>query len=241
MYLTRRLFLATLALALAAPAPAGEEQKPLRILFIGNSYTYVNDLPKMLAALAEAGKQRPVVSARETPGGCSLEKHWKDGKALKKIQAGPWDYIVLQEHSLRPLTDRPKMFEYAAKLEAEIKQHKAKTLLYQTWARQNTPERQPELSKAYLDLGKQLGARVVPVGMAWEQALKEDPKRALHSKDKSHPSPAGTYLAACVFYATLYGKSPEGLPGRVAGLDDTEARRLQAAAWQTVRALAVGK
>src|SRR5262245_48624949 len=179
MRLFYRLLLTAVVLLSATPTPAQDEQKPLRVLFIGNSYTYVNDLPKMVAALASAGKQRPIQHDRETPGGCTLEKHWKDGKALKKIQAGPWDYIVMQEHSLRPLTDRPRMFEYAAKLNAEIGKQKAHTLLYQTWARQNTPEKQPELSKAYLDLGKELRARVAPVGMAWERALKEDPKLTL--------------------------------------------------------------
>src|ERR1043166_6791316 len=96
--------LTALALLLtAAPTPAGGGPKEVRVLFIGNSYTYVNDLPKMIAALARAGKQPPLVYERETPGGCTLEKHWKDGKAARKIAAGKWDYVVLQEHSLRPL------------------------------------------------------------------------------------------------------------------------------------------
>jgi hypothetical protein len=229
---------ATLVLCGAAlPAAARDEPKPIRILFIGNSYTYVNDLPKMIAELANAGKQRPLEHDRETPGGCSLEKHWKDEKALKKIQAGPWDYVVLQEHSMRPLTDRQLMFEYGGKLDAEIRKRNAKTLLYQTWARQDTPEKQPELSKAYLDLGKELKADVVPAGMAWERALKEDPKLVLHNPDKSHPSRAGTYLTACVFYAVLYGKSPEGLPGAIGGLSDEDARKLQVIAWKTVQEL----
>src|SRR5947207_963512 len=184
---TRRSALAVFALALAVmPVRAADEPKPVRVLFIGNSYTYVNDLPKMIAELARAGKQRPLEHDRETPGGCSLEKHWKDGKAVKKIEAGKWDFVVLQEHSLRPLDNRPLMFEYAVKLDSEVKKQNAKTLLYQTWARQNTPGRQAELSKAYLDLGKELKAGVVPVGMAWEQALKDDPGLALHSADKSH-------------------------------------------------------
>jgi hypothetical protein len=242
MSLSRRLFLAALALVTAvAPAFPGEGPKPVRVLFIGNSYTYYNDLPGMLAALARAGKQPPLVHERETPGGYTLEKHWMDGKALKKLAAGKWDYVVLQEQSLRPLRDRARMFEYAHKLDDEIKRHGARTLLYQTWARQDAPEKQPELSRAHLDLGKELKARVVPVGMAWEWALKEAPKLALHVADKSHPSKAGTYLAACVFYATLYGKSPEGLPGDIGGLPDAEARRLQAVAWKTVRELAEKK
>src|SRR3954451_24319307 len=100
MRVASRLLLGTLVLAAAAGrASAQGDPQPVRVLFIGNSSTYVNDLPRMVAALAQAGKQRPLVHERETPGGCSFEKHWKDGKALKKIDAGPWDYVVLQENS----------------------------------------------------------------------------------------------------------------------------------------------
>jgi hypothetical protein len=241
MRLLRRLLPAVLVLFVAAPAAARDEPKPVRVLFIGNSYTYVNDLPKMVAELAKAGKQRPLEHDRETPGGCTLEKHWKDGKAIAKITGASWDYVVLQEQSMRPLTDRPLMFDFAIKLDGEVRKKNARTLLYQTWARQDTPEKQGELSQAYLNLGKELKAGVVPVGMAWERALKEEPKLVLHSADKSHPSKAGTYLAACVFYGVIYGKSPEGLPGAIGGLPDEEARKLQVIAWKTVQELAEKK
>ena len=235
MLLNRRLFLTLALLLFARPSQADDDAKPIRVLFIGNSYTFVNDLPAMIAELAKAGHQRPFEHSQETPGGCSFEKHWQDGKAVAKIAGGGWDMVVLQEQSQRPLTDRARMFEFARKLDGEIQKQKAKTLLYQTWARQDAPEKQAELSKAYLDLGKELQARVAPVGMAWEKALKEQPTLVLHSADKSHPSKAGTYLAACVFYAVLYGKSPEGLPGKIGGLSDEEAKKLQTIAWETVQ------
>src|SRR5436190_1748641 len=87
-----------------APPGAGAQgdPQPIRVLFIGNSYTYVNDLPRMVAALAQAGKQRPLVHERETPGGYSFEKHWMDGRAVAKITGAKWDHVVLQEQSLRP-------------------------------------------------------------------------------------------------------------------------------------------
>lgn len=222
------------------PSP-GQAEEPVRILWIGNSYTYVNDLPKMVAELAKAGGQSPVVHERETPGGCSLQKHWKDGKALAKIQARKWDYVVLQDHSLGPIQNPAELADFAKKFDAEVKKQGGKTLLYLTWARANAPENQEKLSKAYLDLGREMSTQVAPVGMAWEKALAADKGRVLHQPDKSHPSAAGTYLAACVFYATLFGKSPEGLSGKMGGLADDEARKLQAIAWQVVQDLAAKK
>jgi hypothetical protein len=80
------------------------------------------------------------------------------------------------------------------------------------------------------------------VGIAWQQALAADFKFSLYAPDGSHPSPEGSYLAACVFYATLLGKSPEGLPAQVkkgrqvlVKLDPAIARRLQTIAWKTVK------
>jgi hypothetical protein len=215
---------------------ATETKPEIRILFIGNSFTYVNDLPRMVAELAEAGRQRPLHCESETPGGCTLEKHWQDRKAVSRIQSGHWDFVVLQDQSEAPLRRREAMIEYGKKFDAEIKQQRAKTILYETWALQNQPEQQAAISNAYAGLARELNARLAPVGNAWQTALRSDPKLVLHAMDQKHPSATGTYLAACVFYATIFGKSPEGLPGRIGGLTDGEARRLQAIAWKSVQA-----
>ena len=204
------------------------------MLFIGNSFTYVNDLPKMVAELAKAGNQRPIHFMQVTPGGCTLEKHWKDGKALAAIQSRKWDFVVLQEQSRGPLLNKDSMFDFGKKLDAEISKQGAKTLLYMTWAYQDKPDDQKSISEAYLGLSKEINAEVVPVGLAWERAILADKDRTLHQKDKRHPSSTGSYLAACVFYATIYGKSPDGLPGRIGKLTDEEARPLQGIAWKIV-------
>ncbi len=239
-HVTRLGVLAVFAsLGLFAVAARPREDKPadeVQVLFIGNSLTYVNDLPKMVAELARAGKQRPLKYERETPGGCTLEKHWKDGKALAKIQSRKWDFVVLQDQSQAPLVKLDSMFDHAKKFDAEIKKQGAKTLLYMTWALRNKPDDQPAISKAYLDLSRDLKAELAPVGNAWEAAIKADGKLVLHEKDQKHPSPTGTCLAACVFYATIYGKSPEGLPGGIGKLTDDAARPLQVVAWKAVQA-----
>jgi hypothetical protein len=208
-----------------------------RCLFIGNSYTYYNDLPQMIADLARAGGQQTFQFEMETPGGRTLEKHWKDGKAGGKIAAGHWQFVVLQEQSLRPLKDPQLMFDYATKLQGEISKQQARTILYQSWARKGRIADQAEINRAFQMLGRELKVDVAPVGTAWALALKENPKWALHAEDGSHPTKTGTYLAACVFYSTLYGKSPEGLPGKPGDVSDTEAKRLQAIAWEAVRQL----
>lgn len=225
-------------LGLFAPAAQpqdGQSKDEIHVLFIGNSLTFGNDLPKMIAELVKASKQPSLRHERETPGGCTFEKHCNDGKALAKIQSRKWDYVILQDHSQGPLAKRDSMFDYGKKLDAEIKKQGAKTILYMTWALQNKPEDQAAISKAYLDLAAELKCQVAPVGNAWEAALNADKKLVLHTNDKKHPTATGTYLAACVFYATIYGRSPEGLPGSIGKLTDEEARPLQVIAWKAVQ------
>lgn len=209
-----------------------------RILFIGNSYTYCNELPTMLAQLAAAGG-KDVEVHQVTAGGVTLEWHAQNEATLAAL-CEAWDFVVLQEHSIRPIQDTPKMAMAVAALQAVIASTGAQTVLYMTWARQHFPEMQAGLARVYAEIAREIGARVAPVGLAWEAALAADPSLALHTEDKSHPTPIGSYLTACVFYATFFGESPVGLPATLttAGgevlveIPEAQARLVQSVAWE---------
>lgn len=239
MRLNRHALAVLLVAGTAAAAGAADRGQPLHVLFVGNSYTFANDLPGLLVKLSAAGRQRRVVTAMEAPGGCTLEQHVREGRAGKLIASKPWDYVVLQEQSMIPVVAPERMLEWGPKLDAAVHDRGARTLLFQTWARAGQPDMQPPLVAAYDDLaracnaarGGEGGVTVVPVGQAWQRALAGAPPPALHVEDGSHPTAAGTYLAACTFYAVIHGRTPVGLPVRLDGLDDPTARRLQEAAW----------
>ena len=107
-------------------------------------------------------------------------------------------------------------------------------MLFMTWAYTDRPEMTPQLDEAYSRLGKELDAEVAPVGLAFERVTRERPSLKLRTDDKRHPSLAGTYLAACVFYAALQDRSPEGIDYS-AGLEPEVASYLQKAAWEVVQ------
>jgi len=208
------------------PAPLNERpaSRKIRILFIGNSYTYVNNLPVLVAALAESAHESLETEMIVAPG-ATLKQHWEDKKAVETMRRSHWDYVVLQEQSTLglvpqggPPINNPKTFhEYARLFDAEIKLAGARTIFLLTWARQNLPDTQPLLTNAYVSIAKELHAILTPVGIAWQNAIKKNPSLALHQRDLSHPTPAGSYLAACVLYSTLYRKSAAGLPGLIVG------------------------
>jgi hypothetical protein len=94
----------------------------------------------------------------------------------------------------------------------------------------------PRRHGLFPDIGRELGAAVVPVGLAWRRFLRAHGHLALHDRDQSHPTLAGSYLAACVFLAVLFGESPVGVAAEVAGLSGKDLALLQQAAWQACQA-----
>jgi hypothetical protein len=242
----RHRLLALVLAFTAASCRAAEPDAPLHVLFVGNSYTSCNDLPGLLERLAAAGRRRRISTAIEARDGGTLEAHVRDGRAGKRIASQAWDYVVLQEQSMLPVVAVERMLEWGPRLDEAVRERGARTLLFQTWARAGKPDMQPPLVAAYDDLARACnaargaagGVTVVPVGQAWQRALAADRPPALHVADGSHPTPAGTYLAACTFYSVILGASPVGLPGEPGGLDEATARPLQQAAWEAVEARA---
>lgn len=200
------------------------------ILFIGNSLTYYNDLPNLVAALAAAGGEGQLEAERVVVGGADLEKHWTDGKALQRIQARPWTWVVLQEQSTATYKKADVFDTYARRFLAAITASGAKPVLYMTWARRDEVAQQDAISTAYRTLAAESGALLVPAGEAFRAWRATRGEEALF-RDNRHPTPLGSYLAACCFYGVLFGRDPAGLPGDAASLDAAGAAELQRLAW----------
>ena len=210
----------------------------LKVLFIGNSFTARNDLPGLIARLA-AARDHSLAHRLISAGGASLRTHWNAGEALQAIRDGHYDHVVLQEQSTLPVKNAKRMHENVRLFDRAIKAAGAKTVLYMTWARQHAPESQQTITDAYTAIGRELAATVAPVGTAWQRFLAKYDQPALHDKDQSHPTLAGSYLAACVFLAVLYEERPVGILGEVDGLSEKDLALLQKVAWQTCSSTAL--
>ena len=211
----------------------------MRVLFIGNSHTFANGLPyqvrEMVDAAAGRGKCQAWMCAA---GGQSLAWHAEEPGTLVNLACNRWDFVALQQQT-HPFAGYAQLAADYAGLEPHIRRSGAAPLLFVTWKHRGAPERdQDELDAAFGRLSAETGAHLVPVGAAWRRARREHPAIELYAPDGAHASPAGTYLAACLFFRILTGKSPEGLPARiVAGgtvLADLVAE--QAAALQIIAA-----
>jgi hypothetical protein len=239
--------------ASAAPStPHTASANALRVLFVGNSYTYANGLPRMVQRLAAgAGAKRPLFPKMLAPGGFSFARHFKAQMLGRALKDGRWDFVVLQEQSQLPSFSRQQcardMYPFARKLHAQARKAGATSLFFLTWGRQagdkdnsrlhpnDTFEAmQKRLNEGYGEIARELQTPLVPVGPAWQAALAQRPDLDLWVADGSHPSRSGTYLAACMFLRAFYGEQAKvvGNPF-VANLDPGLAKFLQGVAVST--------
>jgi hypothetical protein len=210
-----------------------------RVLFLGNSYTYVNDLPTVFRDLARAGGQN-VETSMVANGGETLADHAASPASVNAISGSRWQFVVLQEQSEIPSLEADRqgqMYPAARTLVGIVRAAGAMPILFQTWAhRDGWPDyrldygaMQIAIDQGYGAIGAELGVTVAPAGQAWQTVLREDPAIALWQDDGSHPSAAGTYLAACVLYTRIFGATPVGISASE-GLSPDIARILQVAA-----------
>jgi hypothetical protein len=243
--LPRALPTALLLAALLAAAPArhlAAEPRALRVLFVGNSLTYVNELPILFAAMAgAAGEVTPVCRGIVGPG-YSLQDHWEQGAALEAIEQGGWDYVVLQQGPSGSSEGRMILLRYSRKFVPAIRKAGAIPAFFMVWPTVTRWRDFGEVSDSYRFAAKDSDGLLVPVGEAWRDARREDPDVPLYRPDEMHPTPTGTYLAALVFVGDLYGRSPVGLPSSLAlpngdrvDIPPDRAKILQQAAAEALR------
>lgn len=200
-----------------------------KVLFIGNSYTYANNLPQMLADIA-LSKSDTVLFDSNTPGGYTFFSHCNNVTTLQKIRSQKWDVVILQgqsqEPSLNPSAVMSQTYPFAKQLSDSIRANNACTeiMFYMTWGRKNSdmsncPTYSPSctyngmqarLRESYMLFKDSFMTSVAPIGVAWKTFRNNYPLVDLYSPDESHPSVHGTYLAACVFYSSIFKKSTIG-------------------------------
>lgn len=209
-----------------------------KILFVGNSHTYTNDLPGMFFEMAQAGGHGVDVYDL-TEGSYTLQRFSDPEDELGEIltdalQSEPWDFVVLQENTNAAVAFNAKkdMYPYARKLDEMIKAAGGQTAFLMTWA----PEEgagafsremvQGQLAAGYRTIAEELDALLIPGGEVFAKALEQDEELQLWGEDGQHPSVEGTYLAACTAYALLFQETPVGNP-YLADLDQDKAQELQ--------------
>ena len=175
--------------------------KSLRILFIGNSHTYYNDMPLLVKRRAENAGYDCRVAMLAHPG-WYLAQHAEWPEARFNILYGGYDYVVLQEHA-HPFGPVETYHEGAAALNDLIRKAGSVPVLYATWSEKAKPEMQAVMNEAHETVAKEIGALLAPVGENWLQYKENHPDLELYAGDGEHASAAGSDFAASVIWETI--------------------------------------
>lgn len=199
------------------------------VLFIGNSYTEVNNLPQMVYNIARSMGDNMTYSSN-TPGGCTFQQHCIN-QSMQMICQGGWDVVVLQEQSQYPSFPQnqveAEVFPYAEQLVDSIYAHNpcAEPMFYMTWGRRDGDQQNAQyfpvlgtyegmdsmLCLRYTYMAEANDASLCPVGRVWRYLRRNNPDIELYASDGSHPSMAGTYAAACAFYTLIFHRDPTAI------------------------------
>ncbi|MBR1550652.1 MAG: T9SS type A sorting domain-containing protein [Bacteroidales bacterium] len=229
----------------------GRGQESVHVLFVGNSYTEVNNLPRMVQQVA-ASMGETVVAESNTPGGCNFQQHCSN-QSMELIRRGGWDFVVLQEQSQLPSFPQgqveTEVFPYAQRLVDSVYRHSpcAEPMFYMTWGHKNGDSRNAPyfpvlgtyegmdsmLCMRYMYMAEANDASLCPVGRVWRFLRVNHPEVELYQADDSHPTVAGSYAAACAFYTMFFYRDPDSILFD-AGLEASVAQTVRAAVHSVV-------
>lgn len=204
-----------LLLVLSAPLKA-QDTTAIRVLFVGNSFTYFYNLPQVVMAMAHS-QEVNLETRQSTVGGSNLEQHWKSERGTltrELLETQVWDYVVFNNHSLSALETPESFLEYGQKFAELVREKGAEPVFMVTWAYKSNPLMQPRITSMHEQLARATNAALVPVGPIFAEARKWRPDLELFFDDK-HPSANGTYLLGLSFYKYFTGQSTLDIPPRL--------------------------
>ncbi|MGH7567291.1 MAG: hypothetical protein ACREK2_10720 [Gemmatimonadota bacterium] len=190
------------------------------VLFVGNSLTYFNDMPEIVAAISLGADDDPPLRVGMVAfGGFSLEDHWNEGEALEAIDAGGWDVVVLQQGPSTLPASRANLVEWASRFAERIRAAGAEPALLGVWPTDGTEAGYDATLASYAAAAEAVDGILIPAGEAWRAALARDPALTLTIVDGFHPSLLGSVIAAHSAWHAVTGRSPIGLPREIESPD----------------------
>ena len=195
-----------------SPDPAPDPSATVRILFVGNSLTYVNDLPFMVKAFADSAGLAGVQVAQVAKPDYALEDHWSDGQARRVISAGGWHWVVLQQGPSAVLANRANLREWVATFSTLIRSEGGEPALYQVWPQLVNFSDFDASAESYRLAAADVNGLLLAAGNAWRAAWTRDAATPLYSNDGLHPSIQGSYAAALTVFGGIFHRSVAGLP-----------------------------
>jgi len=187
-----------------------DEEKPIKVLIIGNDTLHINDVPNMLREVANMSKSwRPLEVTCLAKEDYSLAQHLQEKDAEALIKEQRWDFVVLQDRWLQPLQDPSGMLDSVRTLSKAARDRGSRVVLFVPWADSGENERQEVLSAVSRKLAERLSIDVAPAGDVLFAVSNKHKEIQPYVADKHHVSSIGAWLAAAALYSVLTNQKPK--------------------------------
>jgi hypothetical protein len=223
------------------PSPKQLPDGGHHVLFIGNSLTFSNDLPELVADLAASVGDTVRVSSVAQANFAVIDHALGLSNAVDVIKSQQWDMVVLQQGPTTVGVNRDTLIIATRMLDPFVKAQGGVTAQLMTWPQSTQPQLFPAvLASSQAAANSVANGVLIPAGEAWRVALEQNPSLQLYGGDGYHPAPLGTYLAALVIYEKLTHHDARLLPGVAVvfgsplAADEATLRFLQRVAHETV-------
>lgn len=203
----RNLYLVFFFLIFYSATPGGKaSRKEVKILFVGNSLTYVNDLPALIKEIAKQDGITVSYTSFLYPD-YSLEDHWNEGKVKAEIEKEAYDFVLAQQGPSALRESQVLLIDYASRFSEVCKKNNSKLALYMVWPSKARSFDLDNVINSYTKAAQHTRSILCPAGLAWKNAWAVDSLLALYSPDNFHPSLSGSVLAALTIYGCLENKN----------------------------------
>jgi len=182
-----------------------QSQKKVKILFLGNSLTYSNNVPELMKQIASSDSVELSYRSICFPN-YALIDHWSDGNAQKEIQSGKYDFVIVQQGPSSQEEGRTYLVEWGLKFDSLCDKHHAKLVSYMVWPSKDRSQDFQGVYDSYKLLADSAKAIFSPAGQAWQLLWEENPEFKLYGDDNFHPNYRGSMLAALVLYGSVMKK-----------------------------------
>jgi len=186
----------------------------MKVLFVGNSHTFFNDMPQMLSVFGKA-RGMDIFVVQNTSGGRGLDWQANQFDVRFNVLFGGYDYIVMQ-HIAHPFGGEEELLQSAGNLMQYVSRSDAAPIAFLPWSEENNPQGQAFLNEAHNALVKaHPSIKIAPIGLVWDKVRNENPEIQLYYSDGEHAAPHGSWLIAATIFRTITGETAAGLPSVV--------------------------
>ncbi len=203
------------------------DKDTLRVLFVGNSFSYFYNLPQVVNAMSAYSKKVHIETRTSLVGGSRISDHLNQEKGTQTIDIlnnQRFDYVVINHHSLATIDEADSFFELSKQMVELVRSKNAIPVLMMTWAYHSNPLMLATIATAYIEVGKQLGVDVVPCGNLFAEVRKWRPDLTMFDDDDKHPSKHGTYLNGLAFFKYFTNEKTTEISKRITSVDQNGQR-----------------